>query len=178
MLKKTIKTKPAKRGTKPSFLHSRTGIVCVQKYLLPPCAAPLHGSGSSFGKRMLRHHQGTASPEPQGKPVAVARQEGTGGGLAVGWQSPACHLRSPRPALQGAEQSCFSLGIWHATRASPLPIRPPTHLHPSPIQTLLVINKQSKCQPAPGKSPRQPHAIQRAQEQLPRHSPGAGKHRA
>lgn len=101
----------------------------------------------------------------------------------MGWQSPARHLHSPRSALQGAEQSCFSLGIWHATRASPLPIRPPTHLHPSPIQTLLAINKQSKCQPAPGKSPRQLHPIRRAQEQLPRtvlaqasteHGPGHG----
>ena len=158
-------------------------IVCVQKYLLLPRVAPLHGSGSSFGKRMLHHHRGTASTKPQRKSVAVARQQGRHGGLAIGWQSPACCLRSPLSALQGAEQSRFSLGIWHATRASPLPIRPPTHLHPSPIQTLLAINKQSKCQPAPGKSPRQLHPIWRVQEQLPRaipaqasteHGPGHG----
>lgn len=67
---------------------------------------------------------------------------------------------SPYSALWGAEQSCFTLDIWHTTRASPLPIRLPTHLHPSPTQTPLAINKQLKCQPVPGKSPRQLHQIQ------------------
>lgn len=116
---------------------------------------------------MPHHGRGTASTMPQRMSVAVARQEDMRGGLAIGWQSPACCLHSPHSALQGAEQSRFSLGIWHATRASPLPIRPPTHLHPSPVQTLLMINKQSKCQPAPGKSPRQLHPIRRVREQLP-----------
>lgn len=73
---------------------------------------------------------------------------------------------SPRSALRGAEQSSLPLGIWHTTRASPLPIRPPTHLHPSPIQTLSAINKQCKCQPVPRKSPRQLCPIQWPQEQL------------
>lgn len=63
---KTIKTKRAKQGTKPFLLRSRTCIVCMQKYLLPPHVAPLRGSDSSFGKRMLPHHQATTSTEPQG----------------------------------------------------------------------------------------------------------------
>lgn len=157
---------------KSFFLHSRTYTARMQKYLLLPRVTPLHGSSSSFSQRMLHQNQVTASTEPQGMYVAVARQEGTRGGLAIGWQSPACRLCSPR----SAEQSRFSLGIWHTMRVSPLPIRPPTHLHPSPIQTLLAINKQSKCQPAPGKSPRQLHPIQRAREQLPRAVPAQASH--
>lgn len=98
----------------------------------------------------------------------MSRQEDTHSGLATEWQSPARHLRSPHPALWGAEQSRFTLDIWHTTRSSPLPIRPPTHLHPSPIQTPLAINKQLKCQPVPGKSPRQLHPTQRAWKQLSR----------
>lgn len=101
----------------------------------------------------------------------MARQEGMHGGLAIGWQRPACRLHSPRSALRGAEQSRFSLGIWHTTRASPLPIRPPTHLHPSPIQTLLAINKQLKCQPVPGKGPRQLHPICRRRNSCLMQSP-------
>lgn len=97
----------------------------------------------------------------------MVKQKCTDDSSAIGWQSPVCRLHSPCSALQGAEQSRFSLDIWHSTRASPLPIRPPTHLHPSPIQTLLAINKQLKCQPVPGKSPRQLHPIQQVQEQLP-----------
>lgn len=83
----------------------------------------------------------------------------------LGGLAPMAEPSSPSPA--GAEQPCFSLGSWHATRASPLPIRPPAHAHPSPIQTLSAINKQWKCQPAPGKSPRQLHPIWQAQEGLP-----------
>lgn len=96
----------------------------------------------------------TGSPTATGvlNPQRCWGHHGPVGGLA-----PMAEPSSPSPS--GAEQPCFSLGSWHATRASPLPIRPPTHAHPSPIQTLSAINKQWKCQPAPGKSPRQLHPI-------------------
>lgn len=101
---------------------------------------------------------------------------GTGSGLAMEWQSPAVHLGSPCSTLRGAEQSCFTLDICHATRASPLPIRPPTHLHPSPVQTLLAINKQWKCQPVSGKSPQTTASNSVGTGTAASGSPGAGKH--
>lgn len=99
--------------------------------------------------------------------IHPAKSEATESVQAGGHSQWPFHELSPRSALRGAEQSCFTLDICHATRASPLPIRPPTHLHPSPVQTLPAVNKQWKCQPVPGESPRQLHPTRQAWEQLP-----------
>lgn len=159
---KTRRAQQTEQGRKPILLHSRTHIICVHKHLLLP--SPTYSSTVPAAALDDSPRQGAASTEPQRIWLCPGRGTST---VAMAWQSPAGHLHSPHSALRGAEQSCSSLDICHATRASPLPIRPPTHLHPSPVQTLLAINKQWKCQPVPGKSPRQLYPIQQAWEQLP-----------
>lgn len=74
--------------------------------------------------------------------------------LGVAWvPCKTRYLHKPlTQVLLGAEHFCCSLGIWHTTKWSLLPIRSATHQHPSTMKSLIGINKQGSVNHCLGRS--------------------------